>query len=577
VLQSQRDATILGLLQQYGSVTVGQISTQCHCSPITARRDLSRLEETGLLRRTHGGAIRLNSGISANGSHSHLSLETRTTLSERSDVLIVTPERSATTRLLLQRALRCGVPIIAESINLTGARTYVAINDYRAGVELAGWVARYAREHLGGQVRALDVSCSLPNTAARSRGFTDGLADTLPASEILLRLDGQGLRDAARSIVADALTVYPDVNVIFAINDDSAVGALDAYRAAGLDESRLLLVSFGLEGNATKDMLQNGGPYRAAIAMFPELVGRACVDAAVCAYHGCALPNWVETPHVLVTRESLERYYLRDPHTGAWSSNWPVLETLAAASTGCALLHDCRNRPLPGRIGWVQVFSSHEWYRNMRQAMQERSRALDIRLEIVDASHDLAQEIEALKRAIARAAARLINTGNTVILDAGITTAYLAQALHGRSGITIITNSISVLSELAGEPGITLVSTGGMVRHESRSLIGAAAETTFKDLRADQAFIACTGLSLKFGLSNTNMQETAVKRAMIAAAREVILLADHTKIGVESLVKVAPVDCLHRLITDSGVSPQHRLALTQQGIEVIIADDTSAA
>jgi DeoR/GlpR family transcriptional regulator of sugar metabolism len=167
-------------------------------------------------------------------------------------------------------------------------------------------------------------------------------------------------------------------------------------------------------------------------------------------------------------------------------------------------------------------------YSNVRQAMQERSRALDLRLEIVDASHDLAQEIEALKRAIALAAARLINTGDTAILDAGITTAYLAQALHGRSGISIITNSV-------------------------------------------------TGVSLKFGLSNTNMQETAVERAMIAAAREVTLLADHTKIGVESLVKVAPVDCLHRLISDSGVSPQQRLALTQQGIEVIIADETSAA
>ncbi len=576
MLQSQRDDTILGLLQQCGSVTVGQISAECHCSPITARRDLSRLEETGLLRRTHGGAIRLKSGPPAASIHTRLPLETHANLSERCDVLIVTPEESATTGLLLRRALRSGVPIIAESINLTGARTYVAINDYRAGVELAGWVARYAREHMGGQVLALDVSCSRPNTAARSRGFTDGLANTLPAAQIVLRLDGQGLRDTARSIVADALLVYPNVNVIFAINDDSALGALDAYRAAGLDESRLLLISFGLEGNATKDMLQNGGPFRAAIAMFPELVGRTCVDAAVCAYHGCALPEWVETPHVLVTRESLDRYYVRDPNTGTWTSNWPVLETLAAASTGCALLHDCRNRPLPGHIGWVQVFSSHDWYRNMRQAMQQRCRALDIRLEIVDASHDLEQEIEALKRAIAREAARLIKAGDTVILDAGLTTSFLAQALHGRAGITIITNSLPVLNELADEPGITLVASAGIVRHESRSLIGAAAESTFKDMRADQAFIACTGLSLTFGLSNTNLQETAVKREMIAAAREVILLADHTKIGVESLVRVAPVDCLHRLITDAGVSPQHRLALTQQGIEVIIADETDA-
>ena len=97
-----------------------------------------------------------------------------------------------------------------------------------------------------------------------------------------------------------------------------------------------------------------------------------------------------------------------------------------------------------------------------------------------------------------------------------------------------------------------------MIRTESRSLIGPGAEATFHDLRADKAFIAGTGLSLDFGLSNTNIVEASVKQAMLRAAREVALLADHTKTGTESLVRVAPLKSIHRLITDAGISPPLR-------------------
>ena len=117
------------------------------------------------------------------------------------------------------------------------------------------------------------------------------------------------------------------------------------------------------------------------------------------------------------------------------------------------------------------------------------------------------------------------------------------------------------------------MSSGGVIRTESRSLTGPGAEATFRDLRADKAFIAGTGLSLDFGLSNTNIAEASVKQAMLRAAREVALLADHTKIGTESLVRVAPLESIHRLITDAGISPHDRAALTQRGIEVIIAEE----
>ena len=79
--------------------------------------------------------------------------------------------------------------------------------------------------------------------------------------------------------------------------------------------------------------------------------------------------------------------------------------------------------------------------------------------------------------------------------------------------------------------------------------------------------------SIDFGLSNTNIPEATIKQAMIKAAREVILLVDYTKIGVESLVKIASIDTIHRLITDMNISSHDRLALTQRGIEVSMAEE----
>ena len=191
----------------------------------------------------------------------------------------------------------------------------------------------------------------------------------------------------------------------------------------------------------------------------------------------------------------------------------------------------------------------------------------------MDASQDMAQEIRTLKQTIGHTAARFVHEGDTIIIDTGVTTSYLAQALRGQQCLTVITNSLPVLAELENEKGIILVASGGVVRPESRSLTGPEAEATFQKLRADKAFVSATGLSVDFGLSNTNIPEATIKQAMIGAAREVILLADYTKIGVDSLVKIAPLDHIHRLITDMGISSHDRLALTQRGIEVSIAEE----
>ncbi len=574
MIPSQRETVIHNLLQQHGVVTVAEICAHCNCSPETARRDLRRLEEKGTLVRTHGGATAIETPAPNRRNPNGASLlEARIALTDRADALIVSPNETKAIRLLVDRSRRAGVPIIAEATNYPGSQTVVSVDNYRAGLEAGQWVVNYARQYLRERIVALDVSYPQPNTEARSCGFADGLRELPPGQRTVFSINGQGLRESARRITADALTVHPEINVIFGINDDSALGALDTCRAVGLDENQLLVVSFGLEGDAARELLEQASPYTIGIAMFPELVGRACVDAAVCAHHGCPLPERVTTPFAIVTPETLSDFYERNDQTGKWSLNWARAEQLPTASTGLGLLRQCHHRPKPKRIGYVEIFSSHEWYQNVRQAMQDHCRTIGICLEVVDTSQDMAQEIHALKQAIGRAAARFVHEGDTIIIDAGVTTSYLAQALRGRQCLTVITNSLPVLAELENEKGITLVASGGVVRSESRSLTGPEAEATFQKLRADKAFISATGLSVDFGLSNTNIPEATVKQAMIGAAREVILLADYTKIGIESLVKITSIDTVHRLITDMGISSHDRLALTQRGIEVSIADE----
>ena len=430
MLPGQREFVILNLLQQHGMVTVAEISGRCNCSPETARRDLRRLEEKGLAARTYGGATRAETKPDRNLRSVNLGLiEARSALMDRADVLVVTPANTAATRLLVDRSRRMGVPIIAESHNYPGATTVVTIDDYSAGVELGRWVVHYARVHFGGQMRVLDVSAPFANTNARSRGFADSLRRLAPGDHVIYRVTGDGLRDVSYKLAADALTVHPDINVLFGINDDSALGALDAFRAAGLDESQLIAVSFGFEGDAAKNLMAAGSPYKAGIAMFPELVGRLCIDASICAYQGSPLPDRVFTPYVLVTDDTLDEYYAHDAPEGTWRINWARANQLLSSSPSLAAIHRCSLRSLPSRIGYVQIFSSHEWYRNMERAMADRAQELGIMLEVVDASQDFASEVDSLKKAIGFTAAGFVHEGDTIILDAGATTAYLGRGL----------------------------------------------------------------------------------------------------------------------------------------------------
>jgi DeoR/GlpR family transcriptional regulator of sugar metabolism len=179
------------------------------------------------------------------------------------------------------------------------------------------------------------------------------------------------------------------------------------------------------------------------------------------------------------------------------------------------------------------------------------------------------------KEAIGAAAALLVEDGSSVALDASTTALYLARALKSRGGwnqLTVITNGIRIASELAGHPGITLAMPGGWVRWEALSLVGGLGEGVFGRVNVHTAFVGAAGFTLRSGLADSTEEEAQIKRSMIAAAREVVAIIDHTKWGKTAFATFCPTANIGRIVTDGGAPSELVHALGAQGIVTLRAD-----
>ena len=302
--------------------------------------------------------------------------------------------------------------------------------------------------------------------------------------------------------------------------------------------------------------------------MFPEIVGPTCVEAAIAAFNDVDMPAHLVTPHMVLTAKNMREVY-EQTETG-----WQLKPSDPHAQRALSLplqRSDHAGDRLPARVGFLVPFSQHEWYQNLASAMRAYADSLGIDLDIADAAENMKEELILRKLSIASEASKLVNAGDVVLIDGGETTTYLAEALIGKRDITVITNSMAVFETLRSEPGIALISTGGLLRQESQTLTGPTTEIVLRELRADRLFLAVSGVSLNFGLSHTNLAEVTVKQAMIRAAREVILLADHTRFEQESVVQVAPISAVHKVITDNALPASARLDITRLGIEIVLA------
>jgi DeoR family fructose operon transcriptional repressor len=176
------------------------------------------------------------------------------------------------------------------------------------------------------------------------------------------------------------------------------------------------------------------------------------------------------------------------------------------------------------------------------------------------------------KEAIANAAVALLPPPDSVVvIDAGSTTARFAAALPRDHRLTVITHAVPVATRLAGLPQIQLHLLPGRVRPATHAAVGAETVAALAELRADVAFVATNGLTVGHGLTTPDSDEAASKRAIIACARKTVVLADSTKLGVETAVRFATLDSIDVLVTDSAIDAKDRRVLEQAGIEVVVA------
>ncbi|MEW6244417.1 MAG: DeoR/GlpR family DNA-binding transcription regulator [Bacillota bacterium] len=184
------------------------------------------------------------------------------------------------------------------------------------------------------------------------------------------------------------------------------------------------------------------------------------------------------------------------------------------------------------------------------------------------------KEIEFIeeKKSIGRKAAEMIEEGETVILDSGTTTLQIAKCCASKRNLTVVTNSIHVALELSGAEYVEVVVVGGSLRKKTLALVGPVTEDGLRGLYADKVFLGVNGISAGRGLSTPNIVEARAKRAMLCAAREAIVVADHSKMGREAFASIAPLDRVQALITDRGISDSDRRMIEEKGVRVIVAD-----
>lgn len=177
------------------------------------------------------------------------------------------------------------------------------------------------------------------------------------------------------------------------------------------------------------------------------------------------------------------------------------------------------------------------------------------------------------KEAIGSAAAELIHDGETIMMDGGSTTYQVCRNLSRFEKLTIISCAVhSLWADLLANTGLQVFLTGGFLRPESLSLVGEFSTEMLRSFRASKTIIGIDGISLDNGFTALNFLEADIKKKMIAASEELVIVTDHTKFGKVGPIPVAPLEQAACIVTDAGVSDEYVQRLERAGVRVVVAD-----
>ena len=250
-------------------------------------------------------------------------------LAARCDVLVLTPANTSGLEPVLEIGKEAGVPVVVEANPVDGMSTLIAICDYDAGYDLGTWVGSNVKNADGSPLKILDVGLPwLRPCLLRSEGFVDGVRSIQSDAVVVASINGEATPTIARKIAHDTLKEKGDVDVIFAMDDETAQGAYRGYLDAGFSPETVTVAGFGLSGEPEKEWLLRREALKVSQAMFPEYVGLKCVDAAVKLYDGQDVPTRDVIPTVSMTPELLEKYYPKID--GVWTPDLNVIAAISA-------------------------------------------------------------------------------------------------------------------------------------------------------------------------------------------------------------------------------------------------------
>jgi DeoR/GlpR family transcriptional regulator of sugar metabolism len=199
--------------------------------------------------------------------------------------------------------------------------------------------------------------------------------------------------------------------------------------------------------------------------------------------------------------------------------------------------------------------------------------AVRVRSGMVEAPFQKRSQLQLQKKqAIGAAAAALVEDGETIMLDNGTTTLEIMRQLQHRSHVTVITNSVPILTVALESFAGKIIFAGGEIHTAVLASTGPAAHEMLNQFRVNKAFISAGGVSFTDGITDYVLEEAMISRKMMERAEEAILVADHTKFGRSTFARIAPVEHISMVITDSGCPSEWIESLQKMEIETVIQD-----
>lgn len=174
------------------------------------------------------------------------------------------------------------------------------------------------------------------------------------------------------------------------------------------------------------------------------------------------------------------------------------------------------------------------------------------------------------KKRIAKKAAGQVKEGQSIFLDSGSTTYFIACELISKKNLTIVTDNLEIVYSVDFDPSSSVIFTGGLIRRDYGVVIGSLTQEAIKHFKVDVSFLACDAVDAKNGIYNFNYQEVEIKKEITKCGRRTILVTDHKKFESSALVFVCPLSDIDLIITDKGLRDEYVKAIKDQSIELML-------